>query len=124
MIIYDMNLTKRTTIARFEGDRNYWAKSLHKMGYKIIRYGALEYENIPIRDIVDKVLDRYPALIGKAVCSSNDTWSASEGKRIAKQRLLDKWYRVKDSVLEELQEYIDKRYETMTDHISRRLGRW
>lgn len=124
MIIYDTNLTRRTTIARFQGDRDYWAESLCKMGFKIIRYGALDYENIPIRDIVAKVLDRYPALIGKAVCSSGDTWSVSEGKRIAKQRLLDKWYRVKDMVLEELQKYIDKRYEEMTDKISRRLDRW
>lgn len=119
MIIYDVNLNKRTVVARFEGDKNYWAESLHKMCEKII-----EYDNIPIYDIVDNTLDKYPVLIGKAICSPNDTWSVSEGKCIAKQRLLDKWHRVKDRVLEDLQEWIDKRYAVVTERIDKRLDRW
>lgn len=120
MIIYNVNEVKGTVIARFEGDKDYWRQSLMDMCGNILNPTYTDAPN----SIIDKVLDGYPDFVGKARLHPNDTWSEEEGMRVAKQRLLDKWYRVKDRVLEDLKEFVDKNYDNTIERIDKKLDAW
>ena len=108
MIIYNVNQEKGTVVARFEGDftndRDYWEDSLMGMIYNIFK--PYIYDTEKMYGIVTKVLNSYEDFVGKAKLHPLDTWDEEKGKRIAKQKLLDKWYRVKNHVLREVKTYV------------------
>lgn len=117
MIIYEVNKEKRVVTARFEGDKEYWSQSLVEMCNNIFRPTCMA---IPYR-IIGKVLDGYTDFVGKAKCHPNDVWDEEKGKNIAKQKLLAKWYNVKDCVLENAKDFVDKVYDDVTDRINKKL---
>jgi len=116
MIVYHVNKEKGVIVARFEGDFDYWKKSLEEMCYNIC--GGY---NDSVHRIVWNILIEYPNLTGKAKLHPNDTWNESCGKMYAKKALLDKWYRVKNRVLRKLKDRLYMDYQKVNDRFAKKL---
>lgn len=108
MIIYNVNKEKGTVVARFKGDfvndASYWEDSLMGMIHNV--FSPYFYSTGMMYAIVNNVLDSYADFVGKAKLHPEDTWDEEKGKRIAKQKLLDKWYKVKNHVLRDVKTYV------------------
>ena len=91
MIKYYVDKNAGVVVARLvnnggEEERDYWRWSLLEMLDNIFLDANIEapYE------YVDDVLDSMPNLSAKAKCCPEDTFNEEFGKKLAKQRLLEK----------------------------------
>lgn len=118
MIIYEINKDKRVVIARFEGGQEEWVASLKCMCLNIL---SSTYTSSRLAwQAVDNVLGSYTKFIGKAVCHEDDEWDEEKGKTLAKERLLQKWYKIKSEVLECLEDYVIQNYEWTLERLQKR----
>lgn len=119
MIIYEVNKDKQTIVARFEGGKEYWRQSLIKMCFNILY--PTDTSTYIIDPVVDSIVDTHTNFVGKAICHKDDEWDEEIGKKIAKDRLLQKWYEVKDRVLLALGETIKENYALALERLNKRL---
>ena len=118
MILYEINKDKRVVIARFEGGQEEMATSLGRMCLNIL--SSTYISNSLAWQIVDNILISYPKFIGKAVCHEDDEWDEEKGKALAKERLLQKWYKIKSEVLERLEDYVIQNYKWTLERVQKR----
>lgn len=120
MIVYNVNKEKGIVVARFEGDKEYWRQSLYEMCANIL---DPTYTDAP-NSIIDNVVDDFQDFVGKAKLHPHDKWNEETGKKLAKKKLLEKWYHVKDRVLEDLKDFVEDNYENTIERIDKRLDAW
>ena len=115
MIKYNVNKEKRTVVAYFDGNYDYWLISLNHFLNKFTAETFVDY-NV-ISSIMESVL-RERKLYGKASCSKDDKWDEEKGKEIAKNKLIKRWNKAKIKALYQLKYYFDKQYKAIDEKIS------
>ena len=115
MIKYNVNKEKRTVVAYFEDNYDYWFSNLYHFLSKFT--AKMYFDEVIELTIVESVL-KNRKLYGKASCYKEDKWDEEKGKEIAKNKLIKRWNNAKVVALLQLKDYIDKQYMTVSEKIS------
>ena len=110
-IEYIINEEKRTVVAIMRDCKNDACRLFARDVEKI--YGTEFW--YPLHSLDYKINDTYR---GKAHCSEDDAWDVEEGKRIARNRMLFKYYRARYKALEKIYEDWGKVFSSLGDRVS------
>ena len=117
MIIYNVDRENRIIACWFRGGKAYWAVSLYTMVDKITQDASFTYPY----SLVDKALDDIPSFSARAKMHPDDIWDEELGKKIAKERLKDKFNKVKERVLESMLTELSKEFVDVRNRIHHKL---
>lgn len=118
MIRYFINEAKRTVVAKFDGDSDYgvWRNILSDDVMRLFSYIQGNYfldhrRDVVIMDAVDRVLADIRTFFGKARCTERDVFRVEIGRQIARKRLLLRYEKAKQRVVNLLRKEMMEEYE-------------
>lgn len=97
MINYSVNREKKTVVAYFDGGKDYWYDCLSELGEHIAQCSLVD-----VGPIVDSIVGNIQHFYGKAKLHPDDTWDEEIGKKVARERLIKKFNRAKDLLLDRI----------------------
>lgn len=133
-IEYFINKENGTVVAKFKNDRmpadcydecDIWADLVTNAFLKINKKLGYIFSNSFREEFYDEAYRRARNLgnrIGKAVCASGDEFDVEIGKKVAREKLLEKYYKFELYMMEDLREHMVNYHEVIMHDIKNRIS--